>query len=95
MVLSSALFRLNINSKKCKFFFECLKISCTFALSLTNKTNIMKTKLQYAERWFKSQNIPTITIDNSIYLNTGTFPVELSEEEISFRAECYINNNQK
>ena len=37
MVLGSALFRLNINSKKCEFFFEYLKISCTFALSLTNK----------------------------------------------------------
>ena len=42
MVLDSALFRLNINSKKCEFFFEYLKINCTFALSLTSKTNMMK-----------------------------------------------------
>ena len=42
MVLGRALFRLDINSKKCEFFFEYLKISCTFALSLTSKTNIMK-----------------------------------------------------
>ena len=56
----------------------------------------MKTKLQYAEKWFQLQNIPTIIIDNSIYLETGHFELELSEEEISYRAECYLDSeNQK
>jgi len=78
-------------NKPCQF-----KIKLYIAPSLTNKTNIMKTKLHYAEKWFQLQNVPTITIDNSIYLNTGTFPVELSEEEIIFRAECYLDSeNQK
>jgi hypothetical protein len=66
------------------------------APSLTNKTNIMQTKLQYATKWFQLQNIPTIIIDNSIYLETGHFELELSEEEISYRAECYLDSeNQK
>ena len=56
----------------------------------------MKTKLHYAEKWFQLQNIPTIIIDNSIYLETGHFELELSEEEISYRAECYLDSeNQK
>ena len=65
------------------------------APSLTNKTNIMQTKLQYATKWFQLQNIPTIIIDNSIYLKTGHFKLELSEEEIRFRAECYLDNDYK
>ena len=56
----------------------------------------MQTKLQYATKWFQLQNIPTIIIDNSIYLETGHFELELSEEEISYRAECYLDSeNQK
>ena len=55
----------------------------------------MQTKLQYATKWFQLQNIPTIIIDNSIYLKTGHFKLELSEEEIRFRAECYLDNDYK
>ena len=56
----------------------------------------MKTKLHYATKWFQLQNIPTIIIENSIYLETGHFELELSEEEISYRAECYLDSeNQK
>tara|TARA_R110001606_G_scaffold387079_1_gene551480 strand:+ start:362 stop:580 length:219 start_codon:yes stop_codon:yes gene_type:complete len=65
------------------------------APSLTNKTNIMQTKLQYATKWFQLQNIPTIIIDNSIYLETGHFELELSEEEISYRAECYLDSEKQ
>ena len=42
MVLGRALFRLDINNRKCRFFFEYPEISCTFASSLTSKTNNMK-----------------------------------------------------
>ena len=55
----------------------------------------MQTKLQYATKWFQLQNIPTIIIDNSIYLETGHFELELSEEEISFRAECYLDSEKQ
>ena len=55
----------------------------------------MQTKLQYATKWFQLQNIPTIIIDNSIYLKKGHFKLELSEEEIRFRAECYLDNDYK
>ena len=72
-----------------------IKKKVYIAPSLTNKTNYMKTKLQYATKWFQLQDIPTIIIDNSIYLETGHFELELSEEEISFRAECYLDSEKQ
>ena len=38
MVLGSALFRLNINSKKCEFFFEYLKNSVSLSDKLKHTT---------------------------------------------------------
>lgn len=55
----------------------------------------MKNKLQYANKWFQLQNIPTIISDGSIYIETGHFELELSEEEISYRAECYLNSEKQ
>jgi len=55
----------------------------------------MKTKLQYANKWFQLHNIPTIIIDSRIYLETGHFELELSEEEISYRAECYLDSEKQ
>lgn len=52
-------------------------------------------KLEYAEKWFQLQNIPTIVRDNSIYLSDGHFELELSQEEIRYRADCYIVSENK
>lgn len=55
----------------------------------------MKTKLQYATKWFQLHDIPTFILDNSIYFDTGHFELELSEEEINYRAECYIDSEKQ
>ena len=55
----------------------------------------MKNKLHYATKWFQLQDIPTIIFDNSIYIETPYFELELSEEEISFRAECYLDSEKQ
>ena len=49
-------------------------------------------KLDYAQKWFQLHNVPTFIHDNSIYLSDGHFEFELSEEEINYRAECYLNS---
>ena len=55
----------------------------------------MKTKIQYANKWFQLHNIPTIIYGGSIYIETGHFELELSEEEISYRAECYLDSEKQ
>jgi len=55
----------------------------------------MKTKLEYANKWFQLQDIPTFISDGSIYIETGHFELELSEEEISYRAECYLDSEKQ
>ena len=46
----------------------------------------------YAEEWFKLQDIPTIYDKESLYIVvSGGFELELSKEEINYRAELYLN----
>ena len=55
----------------------------------------MKNKTYYAEQWFKLQEIPTIykEKENTIFVIVGAhFEVELSIEEINYRAELYLES---
>jgi hypothetical protein len=49
----------------------------------------------YAEQWFKLQDIPTThkEKENTIFVIVGAhFEVELSVEEINYRAELYLES---
>lgn len=49
----------------------------------------MKT-IQYAEKWFQLQDIPTIVDDGSIYVKVDHgFELQLSADEVEYRAELY------
>jgi len=56
----------------------------------------MKTEkniLYYAERWFKLQDIPTLQTQKKIYLIINNhFEIEITEEEINYRAELFLNS---
>jgi len=55
----------------------------------------MKNKTYYAEQWFKLQEIPTTykEKENTIFVIVGAnFEVELSEEEINYRAELFLES---
>ena len=54
----------------------------------------MKTKNSiYAEKWFKLQDIPTIHKENKIFVIVGShFEIEISEEEIEYRSELYLES---
>lgn len=51
------------------------------------------TTIEYAEKWFKLQDIPTIIDDGSIYVITdGHFELQLSMAEVKYRAELYLES---
>ncbi len=50
----------------------------------------MNNVLSFAQEWFKIHNIPTLIYNNTIYYNQGSFELELSKDEIIYRAEEYI-----
>lgn len=52
------------------------------------------TTIQQASKWFELNNIPVISIDGvSLYLRTPEgFEIEISSEEISYRAELYLES---
>ncbi len=51
--------------------------------------------IEYAEKWFKLQNIATIIQDDKIYISNGHFEFELSTEEIRHRAICYLDSEKQ
>ena len=55
----------------------------------------MSTKIKYAEKWFKLQNIPTIIQDDKMYISNGHFEFELSIEEVKYRAICYLDSEKQ
>ena len=51
------------------------------------------TTIQYAEKWFQLQDIPTIVIDESIHIVVDHgFELELSTAEVVYRAELYLQS---
>jgi hypothetical protein len=63
----------------------------------------MNNQIKYAEEWFKLQDIPTIYNDGimnnqikhkeTLYVIVGGhFELELSSEEINYRAELYLDS---
>ena len=52
----------------------------------------MNNAIKYAEEWFKLQDIPTIYDKETLYVIVGGhFELELSSEEINYRAELYLD----
>jgi hypothetical protein len=43
--------------------------------------------LKSADNWFKNNNINTFILKNKMYVNMGNCELELSNEEIEFRAK--------
>tara|TARA_R110002050_G_scaffold60661_2_gene134488 strand:+ start:371 stop:562 length:192 start_codon:yes stop_codon:yes gene_type:complete len=53
-------------------------------------------QIKYAEEWFKLQDIPTVYNEKSLYVIAGAhWELELSNEEINYRAELYTNSKIK
>jgi len=50
----------------------------------------MNNVLSYAQEWFKIHEMPTLIYNNTIYYNEGSFELELSKDEIIYRAEEYL-----
>tara|TARA_R110002020_G_scaffold54058_2_gene151012 strand:+ start:649 stop:840 length:192 start_codon:yes stop_codon:yes gene_type:complete len=52
-----------------------------------------KNTLYYAEQWFKLQDIPTLHTEKNIYLIINNhFEIEITEEEIKYRAELFLQS---
>lgn len=52
-----------------------------------------KNTIYYAEQWFKLNEIPTLQTEKKIYLIVNNhFEIEITEEEIKYRAELYLNS---
>tara|TARA_R110002050_G_scaffold297515_1_gene459087 strand:- start:57 stop:245 length:189 start_codon:yes stop_codon:yes gene_type:complete len=52
-----------------------------------------KNILYYSEQWFKLHEIPTIQTEKTIYLIINNhFEIEISEEEINYRAELFLKS---
>ena len=53
-----------------------------------------KKTLEYADKWFQLQDMRTIKNEDTIYIDMGNFELELSKEEIQYRAELYLELNK-
>ena len=51
--------------------------------------------LRNADRWFALHDINTFIHKDKIYIDTEAFELELSEKEIEYRAELYVNLKNK
>ena len=52
-----------------------------------------KKTLEYADKWFKLHDIPSFLQEpdkDTIYIDIGNFELELSQEEIEYRASEYL-----
>ena len=51
-----------------------------------------KKTLKYADEWFKLHDIPSFIHPkkDTIYIDIGNFELELSKDEIKYRAELYL-----
>lgn len=49
--------------------------------------------LQSANEYYKKNKIPTVTIDNNIYIEFNDYEFELSENEIKYRARINDKEN--
>ena len=47
-----------------------------------------KKTLKSADEFFKEYNINTFTLNGKIYVNMGDCELELSDDEVRFRARC-------
>ena len=64
-----------------------------FRLALDNKNKIMEKKtLEYADKWFKLHDIISFIHPkkDTIYIDIGNFELELSKDEIKYRASEYL-----
>ena len=51
------------------------------------------TTAEYAEKWFILHDIPTVVTDEDIYIQTQQgFELQLSTEEVEYRAELYLES---
>ena len=53
------------------------------------KTKLTNNTLKQAKEWFKIHDMPTLIYNNTIYYNEGSFELELSKDEIIYRAKEY------
>ena len=49
--------------------------------------------LQSANEYYKKNKIPTVTIDNNIYIEFNDYEFQLSENEIKYRARINDKEN--
>lgn len=47
-----------------------------------------KKTLKSADEWYKEYNINTFIVDGKMYVNMGDCELELSDDEVKFRAKC-------
>jgi hypothetical protein len=74
-----------------------MKTKQTKLLEKTNKQienmTVDKKTLKYAENWFRLNDIPTTISEGKIFVSPdGHFELELSKDEIIYRAELYIES---
>ena len=50
---------------------------------------------KYAKKWFELNNIQIEEIDDSLYINLDGLQLELSKDEISYRAELYLDSEKQ
>ena len=50
------------------------------------------TELDYAEKWFQLQDIPSIVNNGSIYVPFGAFEFKLSSDDVKYRAELFLES---
>ena len=56
-----------------------------------------KKTLEYADKWFKLHDIKTFILINKssekgLYIDIGNFELQLSKDEIEYRAELYLES---
>lgn len=64
---------------------------CTIILKDNNMTTI-----EYAEKWFRLHDIPTVVDDGSIYVQVDCgFELQLSKAEVTYRADLYLESESQ
>jgi len=52
-----------------------------------------KNTIYYAKQWFKLNEIPTLHTEKTIYLIINNhFEIEITEKEINYRAELFLES---
>tara|TARA_A100001201_G_scaffold84993_2_gene75233 strand:+ start:3772 stop:3984 length:213 start_codon:yes stop_codon:yes gene_type:complete len=62
----------------------------------TKPIYLSRQTLENAQKWYKVHDIPVYYFNAKLYYNTGDFELELSKDEVIYRAKEYTrlkNNN--